>query len=298
MAFKYLNIERSFILVALASLITAGCGNGKPDAAEHGDEPKDNSAPPIVNINGQIFSIPSPVQTAILINQSGAPFAKEILNAPTKAANYSSTFDRALNLGIYGADLGYLTIYNQNDQALAYFASVKKIGDELGISSSFDEKLMKRFETNIGKKDSIIALVSDAYRASDAYLKDSKRSEVGALILAGGWIESMHFATEILKTKSSQDVQNRIGEQRTSVNSLIKLLASFNKPEYEALIKEFKALSALFENIEIKYTFIEPTTQVDKKLTIVNSKTEVKITPEQIKAISDQIAVIRKGIVQ
>ena len=157
---------------------------------------------------------------------------------------------------------------------------------------------MKRFETNIGKKDSIIALVSDAYRASDAYLKDSKRSEVGALILAGGWIESMHFATEILKTKSSQDVQNRIGEQRTSVNSLIKLLASFNKPEYEALIKEFKALSALFENIEIKYTFIEPTTQVDKKLTIVNSKTEVKITPEQIKAISDQIAVIRKGIVQ
>jgi DNA-directed RNA polymerase subunit F len=297
MAFKYLNIERSFILVAFASFIVMGCGNGKSNGPDPGTEPKDSAAPPIVSINGQIFSIPSPIQTAILINQCGAPFSKEILNSPAKASNYSSTFQRALNLGIYGADLGYLTIYNQNDQALAYFASVKKIGDQLGIASSFDEKLMNRFEKNIGKKDSIIALVSDAYRASDAYLKDSKRSEVGALILAGGWIESMHFATEILKTKSSQDVQNRIGEQRTSVNSLIKLLMSFNKPEYEPLVKELKGLAALFENIEIKYTFIEPTTQVDKKLTIINSKTEVKITPEQIQAISDKVASIRKTIV-
>ncbi len=298
MAFKYLNIERSFILVALASVITAGCGNGKSEGPQHGEEPKDSAAPPIVSINGQIFSIPSPVQTAILINQSGAPFSKEMLNSPTKVAGYSTTFDRALNLGIYGADLGYLTIYNQNDQALAYFASLKKLGDELGIASSFDEKLMKRFEKNIGKKDSIISLVSDAYRASDAYLKDEKRSEVGGLILAGGWIESMHFATEILKSKPSQDVENRIGEQRTSVNSLVKLLSSFKKPEYDPLIKEFRALSSLFETIEIKYTFVEPTTQADKKLTIINSKTEVKITPEQIQAISEKIALIRKMIVQ
>jgi hypothetical protein len=298
MAFKFLPLTRTFFIVSMASLVVAGCGPSKPSGTEPGAEPKDSAAPPIVNINGQIFSIPSPVQTAILINQSGAPFTKDLLNEPNKAGKYESTFDRALNLGVYGADLGYLTIYSENNQALAYFASVKKVGDALGIASSFDEKLMKRFEANIGKKDSIIALVSDAYRASDAYLKDSKRSEVGGLILAGGWIESMHFATAILKTKPSQDVQNRIGEQRTSVNSLIKLLASFNKPEYEGLIKQFKELSALFENIELKYTFVEPTTQVDKHLTIINSKTEVKITAEQITAISDKIAAIRKSIVQ
>jgi hypothetical protein len=48
----------------------------------------------------------------------------------------------------------------------------------------------------------------------------------------------------------------------------------------------------------MKYTFVEPTLQADKKLTILNSKTEVKITPEQIQAISDKIASIRKSIVQ
>jgi DNA-directed RNA polymerase subunit F len=298
MALPFLTLKRSSIFLLAVSLIAAGCGNTKSDGTEHGEEPKETNSPPIVSINGQIFSIPSPVQTAILINQSGAPFVKTMLNDPSKSANYTTTYDRALNLGIYGADLGYLTIYNQNDQALAYFASVKKIGDALDIASAFDEKLMKRFETNIGKKDSIISLVSDAYRASDAYLKDRKRSEVGSLILAGGWIESMHFATAILKTKPSQDVQNRIGEQKTSVNSLIKLLSSFNKPDYETLIKQFKELSALFENIEMKYTFIEPTVQADKKLTIINSKTEVKITPEQIQAISEKIDQIRKAIVQ
>jgi DNA-directed RNA polymerase subunit F len=299
MAFQSLLFKKPLTLLAIASMLSFGCGNPKPDnQGEHGEEPKDSAGPPILSINGQIFSIPSPVQTAMLINQSGAAFSKEMLNEPAKSSNYQSTYDRALNLGVYGADLGYLTIYNQNDQALAYFASVKKIGDELGIASSFDEKLMNRFKANIGKKDSIISLVSDAYRASDAYLKDSKRSEVGALILAGGWIESMHFATAILKTKPSQEVSNRIGEQKTSVTSLIKLLSSFNKPEYEGLVKQFKELASLFENIEMKYTFVEPTVQADKKLTILNSKTEVKITAEQVQAISDKIATIRKGIVQ
>jgi DNA-directed RNA polymerase subunit F len=298
MAVKFLHLSRNLFILSVASFIVAGCGPTKPTANEHGEEPKDSAAPPIVNINGQIFSIPSPVQMAMLINQSGAPFSKELLNEPSKAANYQSTYDRALNLGVYGADLGYLTIYSENNEALAFFASVKKIGDQLGIASSFDEKLMKRFEANIGKKDSIISLVSDAYRASDAYLKDSKRSEVGALILAGGWLESMHFATAILKIKPSPEVQNRIGEQKTSVNSIIKLLLSFHKPEYDGLIKQFQELSSLFENIEMKYTFVEPTTQAEKHLTILNSKTEVKITPEQVQAISDKIAAIRKAIVQ
>jgi len=298
MAFKFFPLTRSVCVLSIASLLVTGCGPSKHEGNEHGEEPKDSAAPPIVNINGQIFSIPSPVQTAMLIQQSGASFSKELLNEPSKAANYQTTYDRALNLGVYGADLGYLTIYSENNQALAFFAAVKKIGDQLGIASSFDEKLMKRFEANIGKKDSIISLVSDAYRASDAYLKDSKRSEVGALILAGGWIESIHFATAILKTKPSQEVQNRIGEQKTSVNSIVKLLASFKKPEYDNLIKQFKELSALFENIEMKYTFVEPTTQVEKQLTIINSKTEVKITPEQVQTISDKIASIRKSIVQ
>ncbi|MFI5148595.1 MAG: hypothetical protein ACHQRM_02610 [Bacteroidia bacterium] len=298
MCIKYQTFTRSFLFISLASFLAFGCGNSKTNPAEHGDEPKDNDAPPILNINGQIFSIPSPVQTAMLINQSGAAYSKDMLSSPSKASNYETTTDRALNLGVYGADLGYMTIYSQNDQALSYFTAVKKLGDQLGLSSSFDEKLLTRFQANFGKKDSILALVTDAYRASDAYLKDSKRSEVGALILAGGWIESMHFATDILRSKPNQDVSNRIGEQKTSVGSIVKLLASFKKPEYDGLIKQFTELSALFDNIEMKYTFTEPTTQVDKKLTIINSKTEVKITADQVKAISDKIAAIRNSIVK
>jgi len=298
MCIKYQTFTRCFLFISIASFVAFGCGTSKPGQAEHGEEPKDSAAPPILNINGQIFSIPSPIQTAMLINQSGAPFSKEMLNAPSKAASYETTMDRALNLGAYGADLGYMTIYNENNQALSYFACVKKLGDELSLSSSFDEKLLGRFQANLGKKDSMLALVTDAYRASDAYLKDSKRSEVGALILAGGWIESMHFATDILRTKPNQEVSNRIGEQKTSVNSIVKLLASFNKPDYEGLIKQFKELSALFENIDMKYSFIEPTLQADKKLTIINSKTEVKITADQVKAISEKIAAIRNSIVK
>lgn len=41
----------------------------------------------------------------------------------------------------------------------------------------------------------MLVILSDAFRKGDSFLKQNKRKNVSALILAGGWIESMHFDT-------------------------------------------------------------------------------------------------------
>ena len=81
-----------------------------------------------------------------------------------------------MNLGVFGADLGYVAIYDQTQDAIAYMNATRKLADELGVSAAFDASLMKRFEANLGKKDSLILLVSDGMRASDSYLQNNKNS--------------------------------------------------------------------------------------------------------------------------
>src|SRR5690606_32774988 len=147
----------------------------------------------LMEIDGKVFSIPSPIQTASLIKNLGTNYNKEMLNIPSNVTKYSTNFKKALNLGLYGADLGYVTLYEQTQDAISFLTAIKSIGDDLGVSSAFDMELVQRFEKNIGHQDSILALVSDAYKSSDRYLKNSQQNDIGGLILAGGWIESLYF---------------------------------------------------------------------------------------------------------
>jgi len=296
---ELLRFRQAFFILSAASIMTVGfnsCSSG-----EDPEPPDDDSATiaePPIKFEGEIFSIPSPFQMAMLIKQVGANYNKEILNSPKNITNYSSTFQKALNLGIYGADLGYVTLYDQTQDALGYLQGVKRLGDELGITGAFDMNLLTRFEQNVGKKDSMLALVSDAYRASDAYLKNNERNDISGLVLTGGWIESLYFACNVNKTKSTPEVSRRIGEQKTSLESIIRILKQHeSQPEYAELLGSLQDLMTAYDGVEFVYTFQEPITDAANKTTTITSKTEVKITPEQIQAITEKIESIRKQIV-
>ena len=70
-----------------------------------------------------------------------------------------------------------------------YFKATNTLATDLGLSNAFDKSLLERFQKNIGKKDSILVLVSSAYRASNDFLRNNDRNEEAALIIAGGWID-------------------------------------------------------------------------------------------------------------
>src|ERR1035437_972928 len=74
----------------------------------------------VLNIGGELFSIPSPLQTAMLIQKTGSPYDKSILNTKENMNQYATDFSKALNLGIYGADLGYVNMYNKTQDAISY----------------------------------------------------------------------------------------------------------------------------------------------------------------------------------
>ncbi|MFT6211160.1 MAG: hypothetical protein ACJATE_001791 [Bacteroidia bacterium] len=286
---------------AVAAVLMVGCVSDVKKAEVNGGAETveaDSSGAQLITIGGSMFSIPSPIQTAILIEKSGADYSKGFLNDAKKVSTYATNYQKALNLGVYGADVGYVTIYNQSQDALKYLGVINKLTDELGITGAFDESTIKRFETNFGKRDSMLNLVAVAYRNSDAFLKDNDRMNVGALILAGGWIETLYFTTQIAVEDGNKDVINRIGEQKYTLNNIVKMLTPFyNQPEYDVLVDDLIDLAYDFDAISIQYTYEKSGVDIANKTTKINSKTEVVITPEHLQAIADKVANIRNKIV-
>jgi hypothetical protein len=296
------NVSRSknaIGMFALCSIFMVGCvSDVKKEAQDEAANADSASANRIMTIGGNMFSIPSPIQTALLIEKSGAEYDKKFLNDPKKSTTYATIYQKALNLGVYGADVGYVTIYDQSQDALKYLGVINKLADELGITGAFDEQTIKRFESNFGKRDSMLSLVSVAYRNSDAFLKENDRMNVGALILAGGWIETLYFSTQLAAKNGNKDIINRIGEQKYTLNNIVKMLTPYyDQPEYDALVDELIELSYDFDAIDIKYTYGPSTVDVASKTTTINSKTEVIITKEHLKAIAARVEKLRNKIV-
>ncbi|MBC7695740.1 MAG: hypothetical protein H7141_09870 [Burkholderiales bacterium] len=298
MNIKNIKLNTKVIALGLASMLIASCGAPKT-ADETGDNMPDTDTVKAValNVGGKLFSVPSPMQTALLIQKSGVSYDKSILNAGNKNGQYSSDYSRSLNLGIYGADLGYVSMYNQTQDAIGYLGAVKNLADKIGVSSAFDQTTMKRISDNISNKDSMLVLVGLAYRASDSYLKTNKRTEISSLILTGGWIESMNFSILAYNKKPTDGIKYRIAEQKQALGSIIELVRSHNLPDAGELTKQLEELAKIYEGISAKYNFVEPTTDETKKTTYINSTTEITISKEQIEQIAAKITAIRDAII-
>lgn len=298
MIFNGFPVRLSALFLGAAMLVAAGCSD-TPEGGENNGNDKDSLNVPSNNLQlkGQNFMVPSPVQIAGMIKSSGALYNKEMLNPASNLSRYSDDTKRALNLGIYGADLGYVSIYENSSDALGYYKTVMTLGEQMRITASFDKQLLERFSANIGKKDSIMKIVGESYRRSDEFLKEGDREHVAALILAGGWIESMHFALSVYKQKPDPAMAVRIGEQKNTCAGILKLLVDQEKPEFEPLIKLYQELNGAFSSIELKYTYAEPVTDNANKITTINGKTEVNITPEQLTALTEKVTALRNYII-
>jgi len=301
MKMKSLNAIACGIVITV--LFLAGCKNNNPtnDKSLQPPTPKvDSNNATLLKINNQIFSIPSPIQTALLIKNSGYAYNKQMLNASDNYTKYDTKYKKALNLGIYGADLGYISLYDQTQDALLYLASIEKLATDIGVADVFNAGLVKRFQQNMGKQDSLLAMVSEAFGKSDAYFKNNKQNDISSLVLVGGWIESVYFAIQASNNAqgNQKDIVRRIAEQKISLQNMVKMLQPYSgqSSEYTQLVKDLSGLSDMFENVEFVYNYVPPTVDPKSRMTTINSTSEVKIENGILKEISDKIIAMRNQI--
>lgn len=294
-----MNKKITFLLsgFALCGLVVS-CGSGgdteKPTVEKEVLDPNSSLN---TNFDGKIFSIPSPMQTAMLLKEVNATFREANLNSLDNVEFYSTETQKALNLGIYGTDLGYLGIYKQNSLSLKYLATIEKLTSDLGLEGAFDKEFMTRFEKNSTNQDSMMVIVSDAFKKSDNFLKSSDRKAVSALILVGGWIESMYLACEINRETSNNKIVERIGEQQETLNTIIEILKQYNKKgEYDELVDDMEGLKSYFDEIEIVYYFVQPKTNAKTKTTTLKHTTTIKIDSNTLNFINQKVASIRDKI--
>jgi hypothetical protein len=234
-------------------------------------------------------NISSPVEIANLLQTLEVPFNQDYIASSIDVNRQNTNFDKALKLGILGADLGYLNMYEKTGSSLDIVSSIRKLAEDIKVGQFFDFESIKRLSRNKSNLDSLLYLSIDSYNQIDKYLRENDRGQLSALMILGVWVEAQYLATQVVSKYPDKRLTDRIGEQKIILNDLLLLINPYCNlsSEYTGLCKTLQEIKDKYRNVRITYTQGNPVS-VEKNGRLVITQTEtsvVEMSNEQLEVI-------------
>lgn len=246
--------------------------------------------------------IPSPLEISVLLKESGKKYNASLLNSPDNSSRYNSNYQKALNLGIYGTDLGYTNIYEQSQDGIKYLSTIKDLADGLNIGQFFEMETIARLASNSNNLDSLLLITTQNFNTINHYLQTQSRSNLSVLLLTGGWLEALHITCEVASTNpENKQLHETIGGQKIILENIMLLLSFYKEsdPNMASLLNDMENLKRSFDKVVITYVYKESTFEVVNGIMVIkdNSSSSIGITPDEIENIRSITQKIRTKII-
>jgi hypothetical protein len=274
---RNLSIAKLAIMIAALGFFAFGCSNtGQTD---------ENAVDSTLSVEDQaeklVYPMPTPLEITDMLNKAGASYIIGISNRPEYVDKYFTESAKALNLGVYGADLSYSATYEMSQETMNFFMCTKKLRDGLDIQTPGNENVSNRIEANIENKDSIYNILTTSFTTTFDYLNDNGKGAVAVMVLAGGFVEGLYLSTELASMiDKNSDILQGIADQKVTLDKLMPLMETY---------KENQNVSDVLKNLStIKLAYDELKT-VDNKVTM---------TTDSFKKIRKEVGILRKKVVE
>lgn len=255
-------VGNSLKRAACCALVVVSCGisgcSDTPTGVVKNDSVKEN--PLMKNLSEKeqeelrkiISSIPIPFEIMNQVSGSGLPYKKEMLNPDANVAHYNTAEGQALNIGVYGADMAYMIAFERLGESGAYLRCVRQLADAVVIPTVFNEASMKQYQLNSDKQDSVQKMMYQSYTRIDSTLQSNERFGLAALVVTGGWVESLYLTTQQLgnapKSDDNKLLYEMLDEQQKHTDDVISMLGMFPEDSMFTALKnditEYKKLSS------------------------------------------------------
>jgi hypothetical protein len=250
----------SKIALALSVAFLFACGGEKSDdLGDYEEAGKPYIKESKFNAQNVFNTLPDRKVVMKLIEENKIEYNPDLLNDPTRAGKYTVELSKAVNLGIYGADLSIASSFDQTQESMVFLKCVNLLAGYLGVNGAFDQRMFERIDANENNKDSIVEIVTGAFKKVDQILKYNNRPATSAMILSGCWIEGLYVSCQLAQEVDTESVIKAIISQKESLKNLIVMIEAVTlEEEAKFILKDLKELYDI-------YTVAETTTTYNKK---------------------------------
>jgi len=244
------------------------------------------------------YGLLTPVEVCNIFERLGVHFNDTIILPPENRDLYMSSYKAAMNLGVYGVDMGYIKLFGMNRQTLNYFSTIETLSERLNMPDTFLSDAIRSLDAGMSQPDSVTLLMNDAYAKIDSHLRQEGSEGTLGLMLMGGWVEAMYLATQLAYDPANPDPQvvGKIAEQKYSLISLLSFMKNYyDDPMVVFYTKKLKYLNRWFNTYEIYYQPGDVTVDTLRQV-ITTSGNEMNVTVGTLNEIRDYVAKLRAEI--
>jgi len=242
----------SLVLFVTTVFMLASCKSGNKQAEQDllaADSL--NKALLASDIKEVLYPLPAPFELTKMLNDIGVTYSSKNLNAAGNTEKYITEQRKAVNLGIYGADLAFASTYQQQQDIQTYLNAIKTLADQLGITYDYSKLLSDDYKAKFENKDSLTAIVTNTIYDTYQYLDQKSNPDLAVNMVTGMWVELMYIATNI-----SEDSYNYTGlvdiisKQKDSYEKVMSLLTARNtNADIKDLESKLQVLKPVFDKV-------------------------------------------------
>ena len=287
--------------IAAISFLAVSCANADSDQAIVEEEVVEEvvnevSEDPIDEI---FYQVPSPNDLFNVLKDADISYNKDILNDLSLVETFNTKKSKALNFGVYAADLAYVSSLGQIGDASNFFETIRSLSKELEIENAMNDVIYARIQENLdaSNPDSLFSLSNETYYKAYAYLDDNDRGDVLGMIVIGGWIEGLNIILNVQEYKENSDVVQRIADQRLTLENLLVFTSRIQNEDLDNIISELAPIEELFSSLEISEEADFSAEKSEEGVMMFGGGSTVSINEEQFNKLKSIVGDLRSSIV-
>lgn len=229
-----------------------GCNNttGKQEAAQGGQNDT-IAVQQEKKFQSVYYRFPTPNEVFTFIKSEKLAFDPSLINPVSNVSKYLDSKSQTIALGVYIADLAYITIFESYNNSLAYYKTIHNLSEKVRITSAYDLEVAKRIERNLQNLDSLKNISVESYSSMVEFLIMNNRETTLALIASGAYIECFYIAFNLAgKYSPSNPLIVKIIDLKYAFDNLYSYLEIYSdNQQVKEVAQQLKPLKSLFDQI-------------------------------------------------
>lgn len=204
------------------------------------------------DVRAFVYPLPTTFEVTEMLNRIGAAYILTLSNPVSNVERYLTEKSKAINLGVYSADLSYASTYNQKQATIDYMDVSKKLIDALNISGAISPDIVDQIEAQQDNKDELVNLITNTFYDTYEFLNQADRGSVSMLVLAGSWVEALYIVTHITEdTFKNKEMVKIVMDQKSSLNTLMNLMEVVKeKPAVAEVMTDLKPVHDIYNSVD------------------------------------------------
>lgn len=207
-------------------------------------------------IEENVYPLPTSAEVIRMLTDLEVGYIIGISNPVENTKKYFNSPKRAINMGVYGADLSYATLYNMQQMVINYLNAIRSLSNELNMSKIYNESLYDSIKMNYDNRESLVRILTAAFNDTYVYLSDNDEQPLALLVVGGAWVEGMYLTTHVSEAAYQiAGISRVLLEQKKSFDMFLEITKPYlNDPSVGDFVKKLDPVKTVYAGLGTSLT--------------------------------------------